>query len=70
MLRADGMLATFRIDKVAEYPKSRFPTQAVYGNTADAAIRLITCGGQFDPSAGSYLDNIVAFGSLVSLAKT
>ncbi len=65
--RADGMLATFRVDRVAQYPKSAFPTQTVYGNTAGAAIRLITCGGSFDPAAGSYEDNIVAFGTLVSL---
>lgn len=69
LLRADGMVAMFRVDKVAEYPKSAFPTQAVYGNTNRPAIRLITCGGPFDPSAGSYLDNIVAFGTLVSLTR-
>lgn len=67
LTRADGMVAEFRIERVVEVPKSRFPTAAVYGNTPNAALRLITCGGQFDASAGNYLDNIIAFGALVSL---
>lgn len=68
--RADGMSARFRVDKVEQYPKSEFPAQRVYGNTSDAQIRLITCGGEFDPSSGSYEDNIIAFGTLVSLRPT
>jgi sortase (surface protein transpeptidase) len=68
--RADGKVATYRIDSVGEYPKSSFPTQKVYGNTPNAALRLITCGGTFDPSIGSYEDNIIAFGSLVSLVPS
>ncbi|MDQ6851711.1 MAG: class F sortase, partial [Actinomycetota bacterium] len=69
MLRADGMIARYRVTRVAQIPKSSFPTAQVYGDTNAAEIRLITCGGQFDASAGSYLDNIIAFGSLVSLRK-
>ena len=65
--RADGSVATFRIQRVAEYPKTAFPTQTVYGDTPGATIRLITCGGRFDASTGSYLDNIVAYGDLVSV---
>jgi|GEM_PF-5234489 len=29
-----------------------------------AELRLITCGGAFDPKTGHYLDNIVAFAHL------
>lgn len=64
--RADGTVAVFSIDKVAEYPKDQFPTIAVYGNTNDAALRLITCGGKFDYSARSYEDNIVVYAHLTS----
>jgi sortase (surface protein transpeptidase) len=67
ILRADHMLATFSVTSVAEYPKTAFPTKTVYGNTAGPALRLITCGGRFNSSTGSYLDNIVAYGALVSL---
>jgi hypothetical protein len=37
-----------------------FPTQAVYGPTPDAELRLITCGGAFDTPTGHYLSHIVA----------
>lgn len=62
--RADGTVATFRVTRVASYPKDDFPTLAVYGNTDDAELRLITCGGAFDGSARSYLNNIVVYAVL------
>ena len=64
--RQDGSVAVFRIDGVRSYPKNDFPTKDVYGNIDHAGLRLITCGGTFDPSIGSYESNIVAYGSLVS----
>lgn len=67
MRRADGKTATFRIDRVSQVPKTRFPTQAVYGATTRPALRLVTCGGKFDSATGNYLDNIIAYGTLVSL---
>jgi hypothetical protein len=36
----------------------------VYGNTSNAQVRLITCGGAFDASARSYLDNIIVYATL------
>lgn len=64
--RADRTVAVFKVDGVVSYPKDMFPTQAVYGNIRNAGLRLITCGGQFNPSVGHYKDNIVAYASLVS----
>ena len=62
--REDGTVAIFTVDAVEQYPKADFPTEKVYGNTDHAAVRLITCGGVFDSSAGSHLDNIVVYASL------
>ncbi|KKK04684.1 class F sortase [Micromonospora sp. HK10] len=59
--RADGRVATFTVDGVGAYPKERFPTERVYGGGAEARLRLITCGGRFDPHTGNYPDNIVVF---------
>ena len=64
--RQDGTAAVFAVDRVVSYPKDSFPTLEVYGNTDNAALRLITCGGQFDAGTRNYLDNIVAYASLVS----
>jgi sortase (surface protein transpeptidase) len=57
--RQDGRTLTFVVDDVREYPKDRFPTATVYGPTADAELRLITCTGEFDYRTRSYLDNLV-----------
>jgi Sortase domain len=64
--RADHTVAVFKIDGVVSYSKTKFPTKAVYGNIDHAGLRLITCGGTFNPSAGHYENNIVAYASLVS----
>ncbi len=61
VLRANGTLAVFRITAVREYPKASFPGSAVYGPVPYAGLRLITCGGTFDPETGSYLSNYVAY---------
>lgn len=67
--RADGIVAEFQVEKTVEYPKAEFPTQAVYGNLDHAGLRLITCGGLFDPAQHNYESNIVVFASLVSTHK-
>ena len=64
--RADGTTAEFRVTSVQTYLKDRFPTQTVYGPTPDAELRLITCGGAFDPATGHYLSNIVVYATEVS----
>lgn len=63
--RADGTVATFRVDRVRRYAKRSFPTSTVYGDIDHAGLRLLTCGGAFDADAGSYVDNIVVFASLM-----
>ncbi|NLU80562.1 class F sortase [Micromonospora sp. HNM0581] len=62
--RADGRTATFRVDSVASYPKDAFPSEQVYGPSDRPALRVITCGGQFDDITGDYPDNVIVFASL------
>jgi hypothetical protein len=63
--RADGSTVTFRISKVARVSKTRFPTDLVYAPSLDPTLRLVTCGGSFDHSRGSYRDNVIAFADQV-----
>jgi sortase family protein len=63
--RADGSTAEFRVTSVQTYPKDQFPTDTVYGPTPDAELRLITCGGAFDPATQHYLSNIVVYATEV-----
>lgn len=62
--RADGSTVTFHVTRTAQVKKTAFPASDVYGNTADAEIRLITCGGTFDRSARSYRDSIIVWAKL------
>ncbi|MEV0584866.1 class F sortase [Nonomuraea sp. NPDC050310] len=59
--RADGTTVTFKVTKTARYPKNRLPSTKVYGGARTPELRLITCGGAFDRTRGSYRDNIVVF---------
>ncbi|TDC91821.1 class F sortase [Saccharopolyspora aridisoli] len=64
--RRDGRTATFTVTRVAQVPKTEFPVQEVYGNSNAAELRLITCGGSFDPERDSYRDNIIAYAALTA----
>ncbi len=63
--RADGTSARFAVDRVVRVSKSAFPTGEVYGPVPGSELRLITCGGAFDPVAGSYADDVVVFARLI-----
>jgi sortase (surface protein transpeptidase) len=61
---SDGSTLTFTVTGSEQAPKNAFPTNDVYGATPDAQLRLITCGGSFDKTAGHYTDNLIVFASL------
>ncbi|MGI9612600.1 MAG: class F sortase [Acidimicrobiales bacterium] len=61
--RADGSVIFFTVDRVGQYSKDNFPTEAVYGPTSKPELRLITCGGGFNRRDASYRDNVVIFAS-------
>jgi hypothetical protein len=62
--RADRSSARFVVERTAQYDKQRFPTDDVYYPTLTPALRLVTCGGQFDNSTGHYRSNIIVFATL------
>ncbi|MGY6656147.1 class F sortase [Amycolatopsis sp. TRM77291] len=64
--RKDGTTAEFAVTKVERVAKDKFPTDAVYGDTAEPELRLITCGGVFDKASRNYLDNIIVFARLLA----
>lgn len=66
--RQDGSTAKFTVDRVAQYPKNKFPTLEVYKNLDHAGLRLITCGGDYDQGKHYYPDNLVVFASLTGKA--
>jgi len=57
--RADKSTARFRVTQVERYSKTRFPSDLVYFPTLEPSLRLVTCGGSFDPASGHYRDNVI-----------
>lgn len=57
--RADGTTVVFVAQQTERHPKDEFPTDAVYGDTPDPQLRLITCGGAFNETERTYLDNVI-----------
>jgi sortase (surface protein transpeptidase) len=64
VVRADGSTAVFAVDGVQKAAKTNFPTTDVFGNVPYPALRLVTCGGPFDPNTGEYLDSIIVYAHL------
>ena len=48
-----------------QVPKTAFPTASVYGKLPYAGLRLVTCGGVFDPATGHYLSDVIVYAHLV-----
>ncbi len=63
--REDGSIAHFKVTQLAQYDQDSFPTETVYGNTKQAELRVITCGGEFDATTGHYTENTVVFATLI-----
>lgn len=62
--RSDGSRLVFTVYAVRDFPKSRFPTMAVYGgNLSQSTLRLITCS-DFDPAIHHHTGNEVVYAHL------
>ncbi|MFF3003723.1 class F sortase [Kitasatospora sp. NPDC057940] len=61
--RADGSTVDFKVRSLLQAAKDRFPTETVYGDTPEPALRLITCGGRIG-SDGHWTDNIIVLADL------
>ncbi len=62
--RADGSWLRFMVERTEQFDKQRFPTDEVYYPTLTPGLRLVTCGGLFDPRTGHYRSNIIVFAAL------
>ncbi|SEG99662.1 LPXTG-site transpeptidase (sortase) family protein [Nonomuraea solani] len=58
--RSDGKTVEFKVDKIEQVHKDRFPTKRVY---VEDGLKLVTCGGKFDYATGEYMDNIIVYAS-------
>ncbi len=67
--RADGSTAVFVVYDGEQFPKDSLPTEEIYGDRDGSELVLITCTGEFNPEAGSYLDNYVVRAKLDNKAS-
>jgi len=65
--RLDGTTVTYVVDRTEQHAKDTFPTETVYGSTAEPVLRLVTCGGEFDRDRRSYDDNVIVFARLAAI---
>src|SRR5690606_798828 len=58
---ADGSSAVFEVYRTEHHDKDEFPTEAVYGDTPEPELRVITCSGEIDAELGRHRDNTIVF---------
>ncbi|MET9898412.1 class F sortase [Streptomyces sp. NPDC006446] len=61
VVRDDGTVAEFTVDDVQVLARDHFDARQAYGErqSGRAELRLITCGGTFDRTSGSYTANVI-----------
>jgi Sortase domain len=64
VVRADGSRVRFTVERLEQVDKRRFPTDDVYYPTLAPRLRLVTCGGAFDPASGHYRSNVIVYARL------
>ena len=62
--RTDGT-STFVVESSEQVAKEDLPVDRIWPETDDAVLRLVTCGGKFDPAIGGYPDNTIVYARLV-----
>jgi sortase (surface protein transpeptidase) len=61
-IRLDGGAArSFLVERVERRPKEDLPVGRIWNRADRPVLRLITCGGSFDRSAGHYRDNVIVY---------
>jgi len=56
---SSGKRVRYAIESVTSVVKEELPLSQVFDRAGDPRLALITCGGQFNYSSGSYSDNIL-----------
>ncbi|WP_396667578.1 class F sortase [Microbacterium sp. R86528] len=57
--RSDGTTVKFVVTSIQTVEKETFPTASIYAPVPTPELRIVTCGGAWDPNTGHYVDNVV-----------
>ena len=66
----DGSTQTWVVTEVAQIPKVSMPLGEIFTWAGPSRVVIITCGGEFDRSRRSYVDNIVVYAEPLGGATT
>ncbi len=57
---SDGSARTFEVVETSRVPKTELDVDAVFENAGPSRVTLVTCGGAFNHTERTYLDNVVS----------
>lgn len=66
---SDGSSQLFRIEARTTYEKKELPLGSIFSREGPPVLTLITCGGSFSESTGSYESNVVAYAVPVDIQE-
>jgi len=58
---SDGTVSVFRVEARTAYQKDELPLDTIFAREGSPVLTLITCGGGFSESSGSYDSNVVVY---------
>jgi len=58
---SDGTVSVFRVEARTVYQKDELPLDTIFARDGSPVLTLITCGGGFSESSGSYDSNVVVY---------
>ena len=58
---ADGSTEEFVVRRSEQQLKQQLPVERIWNDTDEVVLRLITCGGEFDPNERSYKSNVIVY---------
>jgi sortase (surface protein transpeptidase) len=58
---ADGSTEEFVVRRSEQQLKQQLPVERIWNDTDEVVLRLITCGGEFDPNERSYESNVIVY---------
>jgi LPXTG-site transpeptidase (sortase) family protein len=58
---SDGSASVFRVEARTVYQKDELPLDTIFAREGAPVLTLITCGGGFSESSGSYDSNVVVY---------
>jgi sortase (surface protein transpeptidase) len=59
VVQRSGGRQTYKVRSVQLISKQSLPVGALFARTGPATLRILTCGGPYDPAHGGYRDNLV-----------